>query len=449
MALLFYSLSLISGYYEMIILSLTFREYFTWKLGLTWAGLITLCNLFGQVATAQWPQVPLVFFWILPITLANMIMSARLLYTKWILMLPIVLFLNAFKRLIGGLSGSFLKWLTSSDVQMRLRQIVDLNLTANLNIFGAMLIGLPIVIIIGFIAHHWVIKMAATDFFQHAQIDRNDYLLVLLFYALYILAYDYALNLSVVLQTYVAVASSIIFGIISFYLVSSKNSRLTDAQLLSEVSNYNQLLSNRNQQLHLFKHDYQNILLSLSQYIQSDDMTGLKTYFEAEVLHGDQSLPVDGGPEQLRRLHIPALSGLIYAKYELAASRHVTLQLTILQTIQAPEFEQVRLVRILGNLLDNAIDAATHVDGQVQVTIERTTQGDLQFNIQNKIPAGDTINLHRIKKSRFTTKPGHLGYGLSSIEQLAGKQVNVTYQINDAHFLAQLTVQPATALRKS
>jgi len=441
MAALLYALSLLSGGYEMLIMMIAFREFLTWRLSTVWIALVIFFGVFGQLATAQWPQVPLVFFWIVPITIVNTIMSARLLYTKWLLTLPIALFLNAIKRLVGGMAGSFLKWIMSSDAPMQLRQAIDMhNLSANINLFGAVIICLPVMLIIGLIAHHFMVKSSAADFFQHAKIDRSDYLLVLLCYALYLGAYAYVLDLSVISQTYVASASSLIFGIIVFYVVNNKNSRLTDAQLLSEVSDYNELLGHRNQQLHLFKHDYQNILLSLSQYIQNEDLPALKTYFEDEVMASGQSLNVDVGPEQLRNLHVPALSGLIYSKYEAAASRQVELQLTVLQTIELPEAARVNIVRILGNLLDNAIDAAAQADHQVRLNVQQTSTGRVTFTIKNQVPAGETIDLARIKKSRFTTKPGHLGYGLSSIAQLASNNAQVSYQLQEGTFIATLTI---------
>ncbi|MFC6180214.1 sensor histidine kinase [Lactiplantibacillus daowaiensis] len=438
-----YILSLVSGSYEMVIFMLAFREYVTWKLGLVWVGLVIFFGVFGQLATTWWPQVPLVFFWVVPITIVNTIMSARLLYTKWILMMPVAIFLNAIKRLIGGLAGVFLKWVMSSNAPLTLRQSVQLhNWAANINLFGAAILCIPVILVLGFWAHHWVVKNAAADFFQHAKIDYSDYLLVLLFYGLYILAYAFALELSVNLQMYVAIAASIVFGIIGFYLVNNKNSRLTDAQLLEEMSNYNELLSHRNQELHLFKHDYQNILLSLSQYIQSDDLPGLKHYYEQEVLPAGDNLSGHAGPEQLRYLQAPEISGLIYSKYEAAASRDVQLQLALFEPVSLPPVAHVNIVRILGNLLDNAIDAASQVDRQVYLLITPIPHSDtVTFTVRNRIPAGDTIHLNRIRKSRFTTKKGHLGYGLSSIEQLATKQVHVDYQIDAENFTATLTIE--------
>jgi len=445
MAVLVYILSFFSATYEMIMLMLAFREYVTWRLSLVWCALLVGILLFGQVATSLFPLVPLGFFWVVPLTLVNTFMAARLLYTKWLLMLPIAIFLNAFKRLIGGLAGSFLKWLTSSDAPMLLRQVLSLhNWAAELNLFGAVILGLPVFIIVGVLAHHFFVRVAAADYLQHATVARRDYWLVGLFYMMYVLAYAYILELSVVMQALVAVGVCLIFGIIGTYLINNNNSRLKDAQLLQQMSRYNGLLSHRNQQLHLFKHDYQNILLSMSQFIQAGDMPGLKTYFDEQVTPASKALTVNIGPEQLRDLQAPAISGLIYSKYESAHNRQVKLKINILQPIKLPALDRVNIVRILGNLLDNAIDAAAQVDHQVQLTITvvpKTT--DVRFQIQNKIPKGNDIDLGRIKKSRFTTKPGHLGYGLSSIEQLATKRVSVNYQIDDENFLATLVIHQA------
>ncbi|ETY73403.1 sensor histidine kinase [Lactiplantibacillus fabifermentans] len=450
MAILLYTLSLISGGYEMLILMLAFREFLTWRLATVWVSGVVLFGILGQLATAWWPHLPLVFIWIIPITLFDTWLSARLLYSKWILMLPIVLFLNALKRLIGGVAGSFLKFALASDLAKPLRQATNLhNVAADINLFGAVVICLPIMILIGLGAHHLVKRTTAADFFQHVSIETSDYWLVLLCYAGYILAYAYVLDFTVVSQTYVASIACLVFGIITFYLVSNKNSRLTDAQLLNEVSQYNAVLSHHNQQLHLFKHDYQNILLSMAQYIQHDDMPGLKTYFEQAVWPNSQELNIGDSPAQLRYLKAPAVSGLIYSKFEAAAAQQVTLAITALQPIQLPAVNQVNVVRILGNLLDNAIDAASQANHQVQLAIVVTPQQAVRFQVKNQIPATTTIDLQRISKNRFTTKPGHFGYGLSSIAQLTNKQVKVSYEVTADQFEATLLIQAQPTLRKS
>jgi len=436
-----FGLSLISGGYEMLFLLIGFREYVTWRLSAVWVALIVLEVIIANAATGQWPQVPLVFFWIIPLLIINTLMSSRLLYTKWLLMLPVVIFLNAIKRLLGALVGVLAKLIVKSTSPMLLRQAVGLHATADLNLFIAVIVTLPIVILLGMAAHRWLVRVAAADFLQRARVDLSDYLLVLLFFGIYVLAYVFAMEWSINGQAYMAIVASVTFGIIGVYLINNKNSHLNDAQLLLEVSNYNELLSQHNQDLHLFKHDYQNVLLSLSAFIQTNDMPGLKHYFEAEVLPASDQLNQQTELIGLSRLDMPTVSGMIYAKYEAAKRQHVQLSVTILEAVRLTDIPQIKVVRILGNLLDNAIDAAARSDQRVAVTVSNRDAQTAVFAIVNQVPAQETIELTAIKKSRFTTKPGHLGYGLSSIEQLMTPQLQVNYQIEEDRFIAELVVK--------
>ncbi|EIW13016.1 two-component system histidine protein kinase, sensor protein [Lactiplantibacillus pentosus KCA1] len=441
MATVFFVLSLSSGLFEMLFLMIAFREYVTWRISIVWVLLIWLAQAFGEVCTLLFPHVPLVFFWIIPLVAVNTFMSSRLLYTKWLLMLPVAIFLNAVKRLISAVIAVAAKALMAPTAPMLLRQAIGFDITADLNILVTVIIDLPIVLALAFMAHRWLVRVSAADFLQRARVDASDYLLVLLFFIIYVIAYVFAMEWTVNSQTYMAIAASVTFGIIGLYLINNKNSHLNDAQLLLEVSNYNELLSHHNRDLHLFKHDYQNVLLSLSSFIKNDDMPGLKQYFETEVLPSSVRLNQQSELASLSRLAMPTVSGLIYAKHDAAMTQHVNLLVYILEDVELPNVPQIKVVRILGNLLDNAIDAALRADQQVKLTVTNQDEHTVSFTVQNQIPNDEALDLSVIKKSRFTTKPGHLGYGLSSIEQLTTDKLRVNYAIEDTDFVAELIVE--------
>ncbi|MCC6116064.1 GHKL domain-containing protein [Lactiplantibacillus plantarum] len=401
------ALSLISGGYEMLFLMIGFREYVTWRIAIIWLSLVIITMSLGEVASNLWPQVPLAYFWIIPIVCVTTFMSSRLLYTQWILMLPVATFLNALKRLVGAIMGVIAKAVAQSASPMLLRQAIGLHSTADINLFLASIMMLPVIIILGMLAHRWLVQVSAADFLQRARVNISDYLLVILFFAIYIIAYVFAMEWSVNAQTYMAIAAIVTFGIIGSYLISNKNSHLNDAQLLLQVSNYNELLSHHNRDLHLFKHDYENILLSMSAFIQNNDMAGLKRYFTTEVMPARVTLNRQSGLSDLSRLDIP----------------------------------QIKVVRILGNLLDNATDAAARANHQVALTVKNRDAHTTVFSITNQIPTHEAVDLSVIKKSRFTTKPGHLGYGLSSIEQLTTDQLVVNYCIEEGNFIAELIIK--------
>lgn len=440
MATVLFILALSSGYYEILFLMIGFREYVTWRLAVVWVAMIATSQVLSEIGTLLFPNMPLVFLWIIPLVAVNTFMSSRLLYTQWLLMLPVMIFLNAVKRLITAIMGVLAKALLAPNADMLLRQAVKLDKTVDLNMFLAVMLSIPVVIILGGLAHRWLVRVSAADFLQRARVEAGDYLLVMLFFIIYVIAYVFAMEWSVNSRTYMAIAASLTFGIIGSYLINNKNSHLNDAQLLLQVSNYNELLRRHNRDLHLFKHDYQNILLSLSAFIREDNMTGLKHYFEAEVLPASHNLNKQTELAGLNRLAMPTASGLIYAKYETAVRREVQLVVVVLEDVELLDVPQIKVVRILGNLLDNAVDAAARANRHVTLTISNRNKQTAVFTVRNQIPINETLDLSVIKKSRFTTKPGHLGYGLSSIEQLTTDQLMVNYCIEDTDFVAELVV---------
>ena len=52
----------------------------------------------------------------------------------------------------------------------------------------------------------------------------------------------------------------------------------------NKLQEYTNQIENMYSSLRSFKHDYSNIMLSMSGYIETNDMEGLREYFEKEIL---------------------------------------------------------------------------------------------------------------------------------------------------------------------
>ena len=434
-------LLLLSGFYEMIILMIIFREFLTWRISSIWLIIVNCLAISGQLVISAGPTIPAILGWFTPLIIFNTLMTSRLLHLDWSLMLPIVTFLNAFKLLILGSTLQFMGAHPSFAWHLQ-RILIDHGriVGTNSQLSSALLLSLVVVTLFGGLAHHLMLRSNTALIFYRVIPNCHDQSLVLVSWLVYLYIRVTSFQHSLLTQVSTAALASIIFGGLVFYLVNANTSRLNNTQLLSDATHYNQVLSEHNQQLHLFKHDYQNILLSLSQYIAQEDLPGLKAYFEHEVLPNGQLLNQTIAPDQLRGLQAPALSGLIYAKYQAADNRHVKLQIMIPQPLTLQPPTQLKIVRVLGNLLDNAIDAATQSDQLVHLTITGTTS-TITFNISNQLPHQTTIDLTQIKRQHFTTKSGHTGNGLNSIAQLVNKQLAVNYQVVNETFSAQLHVK--------
>ena len=107
------------------------------------------------------------------------------------------------------------------------------------------------------------------------------------------------------------------------------------------------------------RHDYKNILATMSGYLQEDDYTGLKKYFENNIrgfcVSADKSGKIWSALADVQPME---LKGFLYEKALRASSMQVDFQVVIEQgaVIRYPDMEN--LIRVFGNLLDNAIEAA-------------------------------------------------------------------------------------------
>ncbi|CAM3167468.1 sensor histidine kinase [Lactiplantibacillus plajomi] len=416
-------LILLTGLATSLILGLAGREFLTWRVGLLWGTL-----LIGSGLLITGPLTPLthsmpIMSALVPTLMINGWITGRLASLSWGVSLVTSMLVTAL--------GSFLATL-ATNVSQLLTGTTPLALISLLTLLLSLLAGNAL--------HRLVLKSWAVDYLQQTWLTRRDQTSLV---ALTLLTLGFAhagLTWPAIDQVLLIVIAGCGWAGLLGWGLRHRSGRVSDARLLADVAQYNRLLSSRNQELHLFKHDYQNVLLSLAQYIENEDMTGLKAYFEREVVPNSQSLTHTTVPEQLRYLHAPAVNGLIYAKYVAAAEHQVQLQIELLETITLPNVNQLHVVRILGNLLDNAIDAAIPTNGLVRLAIERHQQ-TVVITVQNQLPPGGAIDLDRLSRQHVTTKPGHHGYGLSSIRQLTNHQLSVAYTVHQDTFTARLTIE--------
>jgi sensor histidine kinase regulating citrate/malate metabolism len=118
--------------------------------------------------------------------------------------------------------------------------------------------------------------------------------------------------------------------------------------------------------------------------------------------------------EMVSSVDEPVLSALIMGKASEANERGVKLTLTTLGSASVTGLAVQDLVTILGNLLDNAIDAAAEgqVPKEVSLTVESDAEG-LDITVRDSGPGVDPSAVEHIFKHGFSTKkPGAFGRGI-------------------------------------
>jgi two-component system CitB family sensor kinase len=133
------------------------------------------------------------------------------------------------------------------------------------------------------------------------------------------------------------------------------------------------------------------------------------------------------------RIADPALAALLLAKAAASSERHVEFRLASDARLPADAPDVRDLITVVGNLVDNAIDAASgSVNGWVEVSVHAEPNGT-SVRVRD---SGPGIDLHvgdEIFREGFTTKRGgaHYGIGLALVRQVAQRRGGWVRVAND------------------
>lgn len=194
---------------------------------------------------------------------------------------------------------------------------------------------------------------------------------------------------------------------------------------LQDLQDYTHNLEVMYNGLRSFKHDYVNILLSMSGYIENGDMDELKTFFENKIFptknlidQGDYKL------NQLSSIGVLEIKSLLSAKMIYAHESGIDVTIDIPDRVDNFLIDTVDLARILGIFLDNAIEAALETEQpQIGLNIIQNETG-VSIIISNRFHDNGAA-LHRFKQKGFSTKSGHQGIGLSNAQKIIRSYDNV------------------------
>lgn len=194
---------------------------------------------------------------------------------------------------------------------------------------------------------------------------------------------------------------------------------------LQDLQDYTSNLEVMYNGLRSFKHDYINILLSISGYIEHGDVDELKNYFDNKIFptknlidQGDYKL------NQLGNIHVLEIKSLLCAKMIYAHESGIDVTIDIPDRVESFLIDTVDLARILGIFLDNAIEAALETElPQMGLNIIQNEAG-VSIIISNRF-RDDGTSLHMLKQKGFTTKTGHQGIGLSNAHKIISSYDNV------------------------
>ncbi|MBA1394060.1 GHKL domain-containing protein, partial [Lactobacillus sp. XV13L] len=169
-----------------------------------------------------------------------------------------------------------------------------------------------------------------------------------------------------------------------------------------QLQEYLQNMEQQYQELRHFKHDYQNMLLALEGFAKNDNQQEFKDYYQQLV----QQQPHTENLDSLTIAHIDYLKneplrGLIVQKFFTAKQKQIKLQLEITQNIKIKNPDILSIVRILGILLDNAIEQTTkETEKVVQCAFNYIDNKVIEITVAN--PATNLTNIDQLFTNGYT-----------------------------------------------
>lgn len=205
--------------------------------------------------------------------------------------------------------------------------------------------------------------------------------------------------------------------------------QLKDNQL-ADLTSYVQQIESMYSELRSFRHDYQNVLISLNESIKSKDISVIeKTY--KQILNAEGITLADdhyslGKLDNLKTLPI---KGIFSTHIIQAWQKNIPVHLEIDDTIQDEPIEILDYVRITSILLDNAIEAAEKSEKPfLTIVFLKDEPGrELQLIIENAC-LDESIDITKIFKSDYSTKGENRGLGLATVQSILQNYPNVSLQ---------------------
>lgn len=214
------------------------------------------------------------------------------------------------------------------------------------------------------------------------------------------------------------------FVISTVLIVNIIRSRIENMDLQMKQDAYQRLQEYTGQveamysSLRAFKHDYNNIMLTLSGYMESGDMEGLKAYFDREIAPMNQKLfTATSRLNQLIHIRITELKSIVSAKLLYAAELNINVTVEIEKEISSVPMGTVDLCRVIGIFLDNAIEGALETEKPEIRMAVLDEEEEVVFIISNSFRDTGLLQAS-LRQAGTTTKGKNRGIGLYNAKEI-------------------------------
>lgn len=227
------------------------------------------------------------------------------------------------------------------------------------------------------------------------------------------------------------------------------SNKMKQKKIIAELQCQNMNLQTENERLQncydnicSFKHDFSNIMQAIGGYIEAKDIVGLKEMYSSIIKECQEINDIHSINKDI--INNPAIYTLINNKYKTAKELKINMKVEVYTDISKFKISDLNLCRILGILIDNAIEASKKCEEKhiyVKFKFDKLNNRNLVIvkNTYNR----ELTNVHKIFEKGYSTKKEKLnhGIGLWKVQQIIKSSNNLNlYTSNDELFMQQLEI---------
>ncbi|MGY0412825.1 quorum-sensing sensor histidine kinase AgrC [Staphylococcus sp. mip270_02] len=246
-----------------------------------------------------------------------------------------------------------------------------------------------------------------------------------------------------IIYAVVIITTAILIITISFSIIR----QIQYKRNMQEIENYYKYtlqIEKINNEMRKFRHDYVNILSTLSDFIREEDMEGLRDYFHSEILPMQDSMQMNAIKiNGIENLHVREIKGLLTTKILQAQEKNIRISIEVPEPIEKIGMPIINLSRVIGILLDNAIEASEKITEEplIRIAFIKNEDTSVTFIVMNKCEP-DMPKVHTLFQENFSTKGKNRGLGLSTLKELTDSTTNVLLDttIDNNYFIQKVEI---------
>lgn len=182
---------------------------------------------------------------------------------------------------------------------------------------------------------------------------------------------------------------------------------------------YTEVIEGLIKNLRTYQHNYTNTLASIKGFVEQKNIESLEKYLNEEVFK-DTNTIITGKDvfSPLQKISNPGIKGLVATKINNAMNNNIQFSVEVTENMDfsAYQVETIDICKIIGILLDNAIEAAMESEKKNISLLITKNKKETSFVITNTFKNPPDIN--KMFNYGYSTKGKNRGIGLSIVKDI-------------------------------